>query len=220
MYQAVAAGNEPPADVMKQLLAQLREAAAGCRSSIAAELPAEAAGGQSSGQQVASSSKRQNEVAVASSNKKPKQPPLQQRDPPDDADQRPGLWLTGGFYAQLGDTVIQQVKKADRDPCTFNVYSSEGEVASAWVWRLEAFTDDSVTGRFYFNQQRSLHMPLSFQRRVQKLPRPTGVAGVVYTLEPDKQGDLSEVLQQLDAAVVAGVEELLFAPVDSDSEME
>jgi hypothetical protein len=47
-----------------------------------------------------------------------------------------------------------------------------------------------------------------------------GVAGVVYTLEPDKQGDLSKILQQLDPSEVAEVEELLFAPVDSDSESE
>lgn len=223
MYQAVAAGNAPPAGVLKQLLAQLREAAAGCSSSIAINLPAEAAVVQSSGQQVASSSnKRQNEVAaVASSRKKRKQPAAHQCDPPADADKRPGLWLTGGFYAQLGDTVIQQVEKAARDPCTFNVYSSEGEVASAWVWRLEAFTVDSVTGRFYFNKERSLNEPLNFQHsRVQKLPRPAGVAGVVYTMEPDVEGDVSEVLQQLDPAVVAEVKELLFAPVDSDSETE
>jgi hypothetical protein len=219
MYQAVAAGNAPPADVLKQLLAQLREAA-GCSSSSIAEVQAEAAGGQSPGQVASSSNKRQN-VAVVASSKKPKHPLLQQRDPPAGADKRPGLWLTGGFYAQLGDTVIQQVKKAARDPCTFNVYSSEGEVASAWVWRLEAFADDSVTGRFYFNKQRSLHEPLNFQHnRVQKLPRLAGVAGVVYTMEPDVEGDLSEVLQQLDPAVVAEVEELLFAPVDSDHETE
>ena len=46
LYQAVAAGNAPLADVLKQLLAQLREAAAGCSSNIVAELPTEAAGGQ------------------------------------------------------------------------------------------------------------------------------------------------------------------------------
>lgn len=55
---------------------------------------------------------------------------------------------------------------------------------------------------------------------MQKLPRPAGVAGVVCTLEPDKQGNLSEVVQQLDASVVAEVQELLFAPVDSESESE
>jgi hypothetical protein len=220
MYQVVDAGNAPPVAVLKQLLAQLREAAAGCSNCIVIDLPAKATGAESLQQVANSSNKRQNVAPVASSSKKPKQPPLQQRAPPDDADQRPGLWLTGGFYAQLGDTVIQQVKAADKDPCTFNVYSSEGEVASAWVWRLEAFTDDTVTGRFYFNQQRSLHMPLSFQRRVQKLPRPAGVAGVIYTMEPDVEGNLSEVLKQLDPAVVAEVEELLFAPVDSDNETE
>lgn len=226
MYQAVAAGNPPPAAVMQQLLAHLRKAAAGCSSSLAAEPPAEAAGGQILGQaagQVASSSnKRHNDVAaVPSSSKKHKQPPLQQPVPPAGVDQRPGLWLTGGFYAQLGDTIIQQVQKAARDPCTFNVHNCEGEVASAWVWRLEAFTDDAVSGRFYFNKQRSLHQPLSFQQsRVQKLPRPAGVAGVVYLLAPDTRGDVSEVLQQLDPAVVAEVEEVLFAPVDSDSETE
>jgi hypothetical protein len=220
MYQAVAAGNAPPADVLKQLLAQLREAAAGCSSSSIAEVPAEAAGGKSPGQQVASSSnKRQNVAAGASSSKKPRQPPPQQRDPPAGVDRRPGLWLTGGFYAQLGDTIIQQVKAAARDPCTFNVHNSEGEAASAWVWRLEGFTDDSVSGRFCFNKQRSLHEPLSFQHRVQKLPRPA-VAGVVYAMEPDVEGDLSEVVQQLDAAVVEEVEELLFAPADSDGETE
>jgi hypothetical protein len=100
MYQAVAAGNAPPADVLKQLLAQLREAAAGCSSSSIAEVPAEAAGGKSPGQQVASSSnKRQNVAAGARSSKKPRQPPPQQRDPPAGVDKRPGLWLTGGFYA-------------------------------------------------------------------------------------------------------------------------
>lgn len=80
------------------------------------------------------------------SSKKPKQPAAQQRDPPAGADKQPGMWLTDGFCAQLCDTVIQQVKKTARDPCTFNVYSSEGEVPSAWVWPLEAFTEDSVTG--------------------------------------------------------------------------
>jgi hypothetical protein len=223
LYQTVAAGNAPPADVLKQLLANLREAAAGCGNSMAAELPAEVAGGQCLQLVANSSNKRQNVAAAASSCKKPKQLPLQ-RDPPAGADQRPGLWLTGcfffifllgGFYAQLGDTVIQQVTKAARDPCTFNVYSSQGEVASAWVWRLEAFTDGSVTGRFYFNKQRSLHEPLNFQRsRVQKLPRPAGVSGVVFILEPDEQGDVSEVLQQLDPEMVSEVKELLFAPVD------
>jgi hypothetical protein len=73
---------------------------------------------------------------------------------------------------------------------------------------------------FYFNQQRNLHMPLSLQRRVQKLPRPAGVAGVVCTLEPDKQGYLSEILQQLDPSLVAEVEELLFDDVDIGSESE
>jgi hypothetical protein len=106
------------------------------------------------------------------------------------------------------------VQQADKDPCTFTVGNSEGGVASAWVW-LEAFTDDTVSGRFYFNQQRSLHEPLSFQSRVQKLRRPAGVAGVVYTLEPDVPG---EVLQQLDPAVVADVVMLLFDDVDSGSE--
>jgi hypothetical protein len=39
-------------------------------------------------------------------------------------------------------------------------------------------------------------------------------------MEPDVEGNLSEVLKQLDPAVVAEVEELLFAPVDSDNETE
>jgi hypothetical protein len=226
VYQAVAAGNAPPVSALQQLLAQLREAAAGgCSSSSSssiAELPAEATGGhspvQAAGQVTISSNKRPNVDPEASSSKKPKQPPL--CDPPAGADKRPGLWLTGGFYAQLGDTVIQQAKDAAADPCTFNVHNSEGVVVSAWVWRLEAFTGDRVSGRFYYNKQRSLHKLLSFQHRVQKLPRPAGVAGVVYTLEPDKQGNLTEVLQRLDPSVVADVEELLFAPVDSDSETE
>jgi hypothetical protein len=75
LYQTVAAGNAPPADVLKQLLAQLREAAAGYGNSMAAELPAEAAGGQCLQQVASSSNKRQNVAAVASSCKKPKQPP-------------------------------------------------------------------------------------------------------------------------------------------------
>jgi hypothetical protein len=46
------------------------------------------------------------------------------------------------------------------------------------------------------------------------------VAGVVCTLEPDKQGNLSEVVQQLDASVVAEVQELLFDDVDIGGESE
>jgi hypothetical protein len=41
MYTAVASGNALPADVLQQLVAQLREAAAGCSSSSIAEVPAD-----------------------------------------------------------------------------------------------------------------------------------------------------------------------------------
>lgn len=71
------------------------------------------------------------------------------------------------------------------------------------------------------NKQRSLHKPLNFQQsRVQKLPRSAGVAGDAYPMEPHIEGDLSEVLKQLHPALVAEIEELLFAPVDSNSEIE
>ena len=246
LHQAVAAGSEPPGNLVLQLLRSLRAVAAclGCSNNseqkggsmdlLAVAGPCAAtmhegtaavAPEQQQQQQQGAGSKRTAHASItaSSSSKKAK---LQERPPPADADSRPGLWLPGNFYVQLGDTVFMQVSgpAAAKDRCSFivNTSSSSGCGSTAggdsssssnaaealcWIWRLEAFTASTVSARFYYNASRSLHAPLLFQKKSQPLQR-EGLQGVVHTLLP------GDVLAELGPELAAEVEELLFQAVD------
>jgi hypothetical protein len=249
LHQAVAAGSEPPGDLVLQLLSSLRAVAAclvdsnsseqkgGSMDLLAVAGPCAATMHEGTAavapeqqqQQQGAGSKRTAHASItaSSSSKKAK---LQERPPPADADSRPGLWLPGNFYVQLGDTVFMQVSgpAAAKDHCSFivNTSSSSGCGSTAggdsssssnaaealcWIWRLEAFTASTVSARFYYNASRSLHAPLLFQKKSQPLQR-EGLQGVVHTLMP------GDVLTALGPELAAEVEELLFQAVDEGEE--
>lgn len=131
------------------------------------------------------------------------------------ADSRRGVWVLGlgedDFFVQEGDFAIMHAASATaaRDPCAFVVHSRSGaEAAYVTVCRVARITRQALTVTMFANRQRSLSFPLLYKPEVQHVL--TSITGLIHVLEPEGAEELVVEQLQLDTAVVARVQQVLF----------